>query len=281
MTPRAAGAAFLLASIAAAGGDGPEPEDRPLREGDAAAVALSEEYRLGRQYPYRDGSSVVYLHGAGQPTLVCAPLNVCLIELEAGERIVEGGVHIGDSVRWSVLPAVGAAETTTLALKPVDAGLETTMAIITDRRTYHLRLVSRASDYMASIGFAYPDALAAAWRAYHDRQRDRAADGTLPETGEALADLDFGYEVSDCGGCAWRPLRVYSDGMRTVIELPARAQREELPVLLVLDGGAEALANYRVVGGRRYVVDGVFGEAVLVAGVGRRQARVSIRREGA
>lgn len=253
-------------------GDDPEL-DAKAEEGLETARA----YREADQYPFRDGHRTVYLFGAGEATLVCAPLNVCLIELEPTERVVADGVHLGDSVRWLASPTVGAGERTHVALKPVDAGLETTMAIITDRRTYHLRLVSTREEYMAAVAWHYPADAARAWARYHAAAAAEEERETLPVEGIRLSDLDFEYEVSPCRRCDWRPHRVYNDGRRTVIEFPDAALLEEAPVLLVTDGGAEQVANYRI-DGRRYLVDGVFGSAMLVAGVGRTQSRVSIRR---
>ena len=91
-----------------------------------------------------------------------------------------------------------------------------------------------------------------------------------------LDDLDFDYEID--GSAAWRPVRVFNDGSRTFIEFPGNLQGQQAPILLVLDGGSEAeLVNYRV-SGDRYVVDGLFQLAALLAGTGKAQQRVTIRR---
>jgi type IV secretion system protein VirB9 len=85
--------------------------------------------------PGADGR-VLYSYGAGLPTVVCAPLRVCIIELQAGEKLA-GEPHIGDSIRWNVSPAMfrhGDAATTVIVLKPQIAGLETNLLITTDRR---------------------------------------------------------------------------------------------------------------------------------------------------
>jgi type IV secretion system protein VirB9 len=85
--------------------------------------------------PGADGR-VLYSYGAGLPTVVCAPLRVCIIELQAGEKLA-GEPHIGDSIPWNVSPAMfrhGDAATTVIVLKPQIAGLETNLLITTDRR---------------------------------------------------------------------------------------------------------------------------------------------------
>ena len=253
-------------------------EDAPLSPKAAAALAHAERYREADQYPYQDGHRTVYLHGAGEATVVCAPLNVCLVELEPGERIAAGGVLLGDPVRWHATPAVGAADTTHVAIKPVDVGLATTLALVTDRRTYHMRLQSRAADYMASVSWEYPEDARAAWARYEAAAVEDEVRETLPDgDGVRLSDLDFEYAISACGRCAWRPERVYNDGRRTVIELPAEVRRGDSPALLVMDGNRESVANYRV-DGTRYIVDGLPAEVLLLSGVGRRQEKVTVRR---
>jgi type IV secretion system protein VirB9 len=104
----------------------------------------------------RDGR-VLYAFGAGLPSVVCAPLRVCMIELQPGEKIV-GEPQIGDSVRWHLSPALfgsGEAETPVIVLKPLSAGLDTNLLITTDRRAYYLRLLSKPDDYVARVAFAY------------------------------------------------------------------------------------------------------------------------------
>ncbi len=52
---------------------------------------------------------VIYLYGQTQPSVVCSPLQLCEIELQAGEAVRD--VLVGDTVRWKVEPATsGSAE---------------------------------------------------------------------------------------------------------------------------------------------------------------------------
>jgi type IV secretion system protein VirB9 len=76
----------------------------------------------------------------------------------------------------------------------------------------------------------------------------------------------------------WVPTRVYDDGQKTVIEMPRGMIAREMPVLLVREGGKDAVVNMRVKG-QHFVVDRIFDKAVLVKGVGTSQERVAITRE--
>ena len=69
----------------------------------------------------------------------------------------------------------------------------------------------------------------------------------MPESGEYVGELDFDYRIS---GDGLKPLRVYNDGVRTIIQMPRDMSRKEAPTLLVLNGGEEVMVNYRLQGDR-------------------------------
>jgi Type IV secretory pathway, VirB9 components len=152
---------MLLASSAAMG-ETPNDlgiffPDVALDGRDREAVSVAAGWMQDERYPFRDGQKTMYLYGGGQATLVCAPLRLCLIELQAGEKVQPSGIQLGDSARWQATPVVGSDMTTSVVMKPVQVGLDTNIALITDRRTYHVRLISRSDDYMPVIGWTYPD----------------------------------------------------------------------------------------------------------------------------
>ena len=66
----------------------------------------------------------------------------------------------GDTARWVIgdtASGAGAVRRTHILVKPSAAGLSTNLVIATDRRVYHLQLVSNASSAMASISWTYPE----------------------------------------------------------------------------------------------------------------------------
>lgn len=248
-------------------------EEVPLSERDSIALKYVDNWLQGNRYPHQEADRVVYLFGSGQPTLVCAPLEVCVIYLQPGEQIAENGVHMGDTVRWQIAPAIGADNRTQLVVKPIDVGLETSLVAITDRRTYHIKLLSRRHDYMPGIAFTYPSDQFAAWHQYQQHAAAQKEQHSTPE-GVNLADLDFRYRVSDCQGCDFKPVRVYNDGAQTLIELPKQA-RGDAPALLIASKPGDQLVNYRVQD-NKYIVDRLFHEAILIRGVGKQQQKLSI-----
>jgi type IV secretion system protein VirB9 len=268
----------------------------PHAELNAAAVSAAEvsrQWETGVAMPTSgaDGK-VVYIFGQGMPVLVCAPLRVCAIELQAGEHL-ESQPQIGDSRRWEITPVLsgsGLDETPLLIVKPIEAGLETNLIVSTDRRTYVFRLVSDPTRYVSRLAFQYPGEDAAKWAAFQARQdaakRDAAAvaeqahekdkrAGVVPLAENALDNLYFDYKLS--GDAAYRPQQVFDDGQHTYLIYPNDGRFRELPTLLIQVNGKSELVNFRV-DGSRYIVDRLFDKAILVVGVGKKQTRVTITR---
>lgn len=226
---------------------------------------------------------ITFPYGVNQVSIVCAPFHVCDVALQPGEHV--NSVNVGDSVRWSIEPAVtgnGAEEVQHVMIKPREVGLETSLVVATDRRAYHLRLRSHKTRYMPKIAFSYPEDSAAKFNILKTRQQQDRKEKTIPHTTDYLPKLSFDYDVE--GQAAWKPVRVYNDGARTVIEMPPSIAQTEAPILLIVrkEGGLfteaeEVMVNYQLQGSR-YVVDTVFQKAVLVAGVGSNQDRVTIQR---
>lgn len=270
----------------------------PLRGTDAAplttkerrAVAYGRQWANNRDKPARgkDGG-VVFVFGATLPTVVCAPLYVCDLELQPGEAVND--IHVGDAVRWQISPATqgtGDAAITHVIIKPTDIGLMTNLLVITNRRAYTIKLVSQQEAWMPRVAFHYPDTDQASWGTYHRTQaqikeeRDARADAV--NTGR----IEATYTIY--GDAPWRPVRAYVQGGKTVIIFPRTIGQADLPTLVSIadENGlfgnlfsepTKELVNYRFVGGDRFVVDKVLDHAALISGVGRDQTKVELTRE--
>lgn len=251
----------------------------PLTAKEKKALGLANEYRDRATMPFMtDAGRVTFTYGQTQPSVVCSPFMVSDIELQPGELVND--VVLGDTARWKVsIARSGNPEATHLIVKPLDAGLETMAVITTDRRVYHIKLISQASGHTPYVGFVYPEAEMARLRAEIAAQQRQEQHATTEVAGVGpvpLSSLDFGYAID--GKPSWRPEQVYSDGRQTFIRLPASVRHSEMPVLLVRRDKAELLVNYRVKD-TTLVVDEVFDEAVLLAGVGKQQQRVTIKKK--
>ena len=102
--------------------------------------AVEEYRRTGEARTIQQSAYVAYPYGHSQPTLTCAPLRACVIELEPGEAVL--GLVSGDTERWIIgqtLAGPGGA-TPLVVVKPTDHDLTTNLLITTDRRIYELTL---------------------------------------------------------------------------------------------------------------------------------------------
>ncbi len=259
-----------------------------------SAVGVSEQLDNGNALPTpgTDGR-VMYLFGQGTPVMVCAPLRVCAVELQAGEHL-QSQPQIGDSRRWEITPVVsgsGLDQAPVLIVKPIEAGLETDLIIPTDRRTYVLKLLSDPTRFISRLAFQYPGDDRAKWTTFqaqqdaakHDaealaeqqRAKDKQA-GVMQMADGSLDHLYFDYKLD--GDPVYRPQRVLDDGVHTYLIYPDDGRFREMPTLLMVVNGRTELVNFRV-DGSRYIVDRLFDKAILVVGVGKKQAKVTITRD--
>ena len=171
----------------------------------------------------------------------------------------------------------GANATAHLFIKPVDSGLESSAVVTTDRRVYHLRLVSQRSGHTPYVGFLYSEGLKqqAAWRQAKEAKEREWSSTSVDGRTTDLSALNFNYEVK--GKARWKPERVYDDGQQTFIRLPEKSASGEMPVLLVRKGKQDVLVNYRVKDSAM-IVDGLFDRIALVIGVGGDQEKVEVIR---
>lgn len=209
-------------------------------------------------YPFSEGTIF---------QVYAAPGLVTDIMLQAGESLV--AVASGDTARWVIgdtTSGSGDGKQTHVLVKPFSAGLLTNLVITTDRRAYHVRLVSTSATALSSMRWTYPQDELLAVR----RQAEAARVAAPVATGISIEQLHFNYALSG-DRPAWRPLRVFDDGMKTYVEFPASLATGEAPPLFVLgaDGKAE-LVNYRQ-RDRFYVVDRIFDAAELRLGLKKSQ----------
>src|SRR5687768_13458828 len=130
-------AALILATAAAANAQQAEDAyfgDRQLEpNAEESEVLQALETNRPRGAPsikpvITADKSVRFVFGASLPVVICAPLQVCDVELQPGEQV--RSVQVGDSVRWSVEPAVTGTpplEVQHVIVKPADVGLRTSL----------------------------------------------------------------------------------------------------------------------------------------------------------
>ncbi|OGS53143.1 MAG: P-type conjugative transfer protein TrbG [Erythrobacter sp. RIFCSPHIGHO2_12_FULL_63_10] len=203
------------------------------------------------------------------------PGQVTDIALQEGEKLAgPGPVAAGDTARWMIgdtQSGSGATSRVHILVKPTRPDISTNLVINTDRRTYHLELRANPRVYMASVSWTYPED-----ELFALRLAEEEAKRSAPITdGLTLESLNFDYRISG-DKPVWRPLRVFDDGRRTLVEFSPKIARSEMPPIFVIGQGGEAqLVNYRV-SGRHMILDRLFEKAELRLGKGRKQLRVTI-----
>ena len=188
--------------------------------------------------------------GASLPSVVCSPLQVCDVGLQPGEVVNQ--IHVGDKVRWSIMPAVsgfGSERTTHLIVKPADGGLVTSILVYTDKRTYSIKLISTQSQWTPLTAFSYPENAQAAWANYGATMGSGKGPATTASVGGP--DVEF-YKVTAmprgvlCGSLP-KAARRTSNSQARCIRKRACARRP------CDDGGwftspSEKMVRYRIAG---------------------------------
>jgi type IV secretion system protein VirB9 len=271
----------------------PRPAGAPVTSTNDAAIAdlhvpkpAYEALQRSTTWANNDSASVstgtdgrvVFTFGETMPTVICAPLRVCDIELQPGEKVL-GKPAVGDP-RFSVTPAFtgsGESLTTHVIVKPREKGLDTNLIIATDRRMYRVRLVSDDTNYVSVVSWDYPDDDAKAWdSALADQaQKQKTVVAQLPSV--ALDSMDFNFTIKvKSGHPEWIPTRVFTAAGRTFIQFPDGVGSLPAPVVKGADGNYELVNFHPDPSGKYYVIDRVFTHGALVGGVGSSGERVEI-----
>jgi type IV secretion system protein VirB9 len=259
--------------------------DAALLSADSPALQQAlERYQKTGKAPVIDQRTttgfVQYPFGLSQPTVYCQPLQLCDIELEPGEEVID--LAAGDQERWVLQPLRSgppSKRTVHVMVKPVDdtRDMETAVVIGTNRRVYRIRLVSKRKGYLVNARFYYPQEFV---RHLATTTKETAAAPPPPSSSLSIAldQLDDRYAID--GETPWRPTWVANDGRHTYLRMPSDLHTTDAPALFVDSAsGHPSPVNYRVRDGY-YIVDQLFERARLTRGTGREQQSVTITRTG-
>jgi len=260
---------------------------RSLSQRELHSITLAKEWLDNGNKSFRgEDGSVSFLYGATMPRIIVAPLKITDIQFQVGETIKD--VQLGDTTRWMTSPSIsgdGKNQISHLLVKTTDVGLETTLFVSTNKRTYHMNLFSRKYEYMPIVGFKYKDEINQKWDAYNNHfkkeKKIQQASKSFKITSalsKNIDSLDFEYTIT--GETSWKPLRVYNDGIKTYIQMPSSMKYQEAPIFMVLDkGDNNQLVNYRLKE-NNYIVDKLFKKGMLIIGVGEDQEKIIITKKG-
>ena len=179
-----------------------------------------------------------------------SPNKVTDIRLAPGETI-SGEAAIGDSESWQMVTATSSEKgraVTHIYVRPVTSGLETTMIIPTDQRTYYLLLTSTEDIYMVGVRWKYPGIATFG-----------ASAESIPSVSISVENMNSNYAIKG-DNVFWKPTMVFDDGLRTYFQFDPRFSTSAgAPALYLLprEGSNTSKAeiiNY-VIRGNFYIAD--------------------------
>lgn len=183
------------------------------------------------------------------------------IYLAPGESIA-GDPVLSDTVRfkWDVgsnSDGVGAIRQH-LYIKPTEAGLEGSLVINTNLRTYHIALKSYNSTYMPIVRWRYP---LSAEEKLSQKRSGMEKNFTASTAGNFSNEVpDFNFKVSySWKKPYWLPKLVYAFEGKTYIIMPKETFERELPGVF---GEKKDLINYRIQG-NTFVIDKLLDKITL------------------
>lgn len=215
---------------------------------------------------------MIQTYGASMPRLICKVYNICILELEPGETMVDT-LSVGDNLRWQIFPRTnadldGRILQQFLFIKPDEQAVESTLAFVTDRRVYSILLVPSDTLHTPRFAFRYPDTEAreleeqlAADRAA--RLADRAASAArrqnaiqtrgVQTASGAIPAEELTFFTSITGRADFTPERVYTDGSKTYIQLP-QGYRGEVPTPIISGGNNNQTYNVNYDASKRMMI---------------------------
>lgn len=254
----------LLLSVVAVPPSLPAQARAPLDSANARA-ATADYQRTGRARVVQSGTYTMVPFGHVQPTLRCAPLRVCRIELQRGEEVIDWVP--GDPERWVVDFATGPDSVTVVVTKPValpdGCDLTTNLVLMTTRRIYDVTLDSPPCSeqgestnpdlpYTRQLKFYYPDDALVMHRAPVTSPAPQSLPAAETGTGpmmplDDLSQLHTDYQILPDRRFPWTPKVVLDNGRQTCIRLPPEAGFSDMALLYEVNAaGGYELVQYVV-----------------------------------
>jgi type IV secretion system protein TrbG len=261
------------------------PKLSPMNAKEKRALALSKKRINNNLLPTAgpDGA-VVFMYGHTEPFVVCAPGRWCAIRLEVGE-IISGGaeaVRVTDSENWfAEAAAYGTRQEiiTEVRVCPKYPDMQAQLIFGTTKgRRYIVNLRSTQTQYVGLTAFSYPDDEVKKSNAEYQAKVQQQEAPAVRDIVSISSVLDANYDIR--GNGSPRPVSVYNDGQRTVIDFGQ--ELTTMPVIMgenddgdLFSSATRYVLNTNIVDNRKIVVDGIFDRAVVINGV---DEEIKIRR---
>lgn len=212
-----------------------------------------------------DSRLVQFDYDADQTYLILSrPKAVTDVEFAADEKIMT--VAAGDTKHWELTPTANRKH---LFIKPIYDNIESSMTVITDKRSYQfvLRSTGPGAKWYQRVTWQHGQTMLLDLNAI-DNPSPPAAEDTEKTLPQRLTDsispenLRFGYQIS--GEADFKPVSIFDDGKFTWIKLPPGLQ--EMPALFAMMEGDEFQLVNSVIKGEFIVAQRVINAGVLKLG---------------
>lgn len=218
-----------------------------IRHKVVGANAVKAAMRHGLQKPekYSRGKMIYDFDENFVYEIYCKPYEITDIELEPGEEVLETP-FISEPEVWQIGAGVSkyrGLDVQRFLIKPSYSKLTSSMIIITNRRVYHLRLMSFKTDYMAMVKWNYPVQMPYTIKSEIMSANGHSVKTVLQGVSPEFLSFDYKMKYSPFRTPIWLPERVYDDGKKTYIELNKKVLHMKFPALFDQNRN---IINYRV-----------------------------------
>lgn len=197
--------------------------------------------------------------------VITSPNAITDIRLKPGENIASSPIVNDGGASWQFTMGTSIENGIAvqhLFVKPTTVGLDTSMIVLTDQRTYYFRIASFPKSYMTALRFRYPAGTSEGF--YVQEDFEKYIEEAKAQTAEAdsftvdLNTVDYGYQIKATKGKpVWTPQLVFSTDTKTFIQLPpSTLVSSDMPSVYVVRNNTESLVNWRLKG-NMYQIDTV------------------------
>lgn len=235
------------------------PEERygENTSGTIAVDAETDSFRyLSTRTAYSNSiAEYDYTEGLIYEIITC-PSSVTDIRLQPGETISGTPIMNNGTTQWQFTGGTSIEDGESVQhifVRPLISGLDTTMVLLTNMRTYYLRLASFETSHMVAVRWRYPSSTDT-WS-----YGIQGLTGTSQGFSVDLSRSDYGYSISASSKVKWAPTAVFSADGKTYIQFPTSMKATDtIPAVYLRKNGTDSLVNFRISNdGLAYQIDAV------------------------
>lgn len=261
-----------------------DEETYGMSSGTLASQATSDAFKYITSSDAFTGAIAVYDWIEGYIyEIVTSPKAITDFRLKPGENITGAPVVNDGAAAWQFTMGTSVEDGVTvqhLFIKPSTVGLDTSMIVLTDQRTYYFRIASFEKSYMTALRFNYPVDTGKGYYVDEDF-KDYIVDpyeSTDSIYSLDLSKVDYNYKITQSKGKpAWTPQNVFSDERSTYIQIPATvANTNDWPSVYIIKNGETVLVNWRIIG-NLYQIDEVITtkQTILLTAGDKEQVKIT------